>query len=238
MWHIQTPVDGLLLPTDTEGRTRPTGHVPAWHHIVRLREAVHDKADSVLASAPLSWEIRPWHQIGNRLYLRDSTEFQDGLLQMMRSNAGCACTLATFPPHGKRASDNTIQLVIVTPPERFAQYETLVRFAMTLPDGSVSISLPTPWITELDGEGDDRFLLTPGYTSLLEEVEIAVSRAPIKPFTSRDLRLERRPLTAVSASITSSADDDSEWLVFRRDDSPAELAPTPRETATVDAANE
>jgi hypothetical protein len=185
---------------------------------VRLRDRTDDKADGILASASLSWEIRPWHQVGKRVYLCDATEFQDGLLQMVRTNAQSACTLATFPPSGKRVSDSTIHLTIVVPPERFSQYEQLVRFAMTLPVGSVVITLPTPWIIEPGGDNGNQQLLAPGCTSLLEEIEIAVSRAPVVTYTPHDLRPDRRTPVISHALVRSIADEDTDWLTFRRDE--------------------
>ena len=219
MWHIQTPVDGLLLPTDTAGRLRLTGHVPPWHHVVRQRERGAEKNESSLSDAPLTWEIRPWHQIGNRLYLQDATEFQDGLLQMVRSNAQSACTLATFPPRGKRASDGTVQLIVIVPPERFSQYEALVRFAMSLPSGSVNLTLPTPFVMDVEQpHPTHHHLLSPGSTSLLEEIELAVSRAPIIPFTRQDQRPERRIPAISQQTERTLVVDDNEWLNFRRDE--------------------
>jgi hypothetical protein len=218
MWHIQTPLDGLLLPTDAAGRLRLTGHVPAWHHVVRLRERTIGKADGNLSAAPLNWEIRPWHQIGNRLYLPDATDFQDGLLQMVRSNAQTACTLATFPPRGKRVEDGTVHLLVVVPPERFLQYEALIRFAMTLPSGSVTLTLPTPFSIDANVASPHRQLLAAGHTSLLEEIELAVSRAPLTVYTRRDLRTERRTPGVAQQGERTLVDDDNEWLNFRRDE--------------------
>lgn len=218
MWHIQTPIDGLLLPTDTEGRLRLTGHVPAWHHIVSVRERTDQQAEMRLASAPLRWEIRPWHQIGSRLYLRDATEYQDDLLQMVRQNAQSACSMAVFPKPGKRASDSTIHLTIVTPPERFAQYSTMVRFSMTLPVGSVNITLPTPWVTDLTNGVNERTLLAPGSTALLEETELAVSRAAVVAYNPNNLRPDRRTPPVGQQAIKALTDDDNEWMAFRRDE--------------------
>ena len=143
---------------------------------------------------------------------------------MVRSNAQNACTLASFPKPGKRSLDSTVLLTIVVPPDRFTQYELQVRFAMTLPSGSLNITLPTPYVFDPHGSATSQRLLSPGQTALLDEIELAVSRAPLTVYTRRDLRTERRVPESVEEVQQPIVHDDSDWLTFRRDESLAGTA--------------
>ncbi|MDQ6610951.1 MAG: hypothetical protein M3Y64_00845 [Gemmatimonadota bacterium] len=219
MWFIQTSVDALSLPTDSAGRTVLTGQVPGWHHIVRFSTPGAERNCGALVSARLQWSIWPWQQNGSRIHLDDSAAMPQELLQMVRNDPHRACSLAEFRADGKRTLDATLQLSIVVPPEQFIRYETLIRFAMTLPSGTVSLTLPEP-VRPFEGEPAENSatFIAPGEGCLMEGLELAVARAKPKKFTRRDLQADRRVQPSLEVPAHALNEHGDEWYLFRRDE--------------------
>ena len=214
MWFIQTPVDTLALPTDNVGRTTLTGSVLPWYQLVRDNTfAEGDRA--AISEMPVKWSIWAWQQMGRRVQLHDTIAMHEPLAEMVRAEPYRACVFTRFPKAGKRQSDNTIELIMVVPPEQFGRYETLVQFAMTLPAGHVSMTLPSPVVPLLEmAVAKSHTLIRPGTHSLTEGVEIVVARGVVTKLGSADLRQERRnsPPTRGPAHILH--DDGDDWLLF------------------------
>ncbi|MEP6779457.1 MAG: hypothetical protein ABJC26_06170 [Gemmatimonadaceae bacterium] len=216
MWFIQTSVDALVLPSDNAGRTTLTGSVPAWHHIIRNSQ--HDaETDGVqLASAALHWSIWPWQQNGSRIHVNDNPAIAPQLLQMVRDEPHRACAFANFRPQGKRQLDASIELGIVVPPDHFTRYESLVRFAMTMPTGMLTLTTRDPLVvSNAQHEITRASLMGPGNNCLLEELELVVSRAKPTKFSKRDLQLDRRAVPKSDATAHLANDFGDEWYLFR-----------------------
>lgn len=214
MWFIQTPVDALALPTDSVGRTTLTGSVNAWHHLVR-DNAFGEESRGVIAAMPVQWGIWTWQQLGRRVQLHDTIASNEPLAEMVRAEPHRACVLACYPKPGKRQSDKTIELIVVVPPEQFSRYEALVRFAMTLPAGHVSMTLPTPVVPvhELAAIEPPK-LITPGTHSLMEGLDIVIARGKVTKFSKTDLRQERRRAPATEGPAHLLSDEGEDWLLF------------------------
>ncbi|MEO7997561.1 MAG: hypothetical protein ABI852_08955 [Gemmatimonadaceae bacterium] len=217
MWFIQTSVDALALPTDSVGRTTLTGSADAWNHLVRDNSFDGDER-SAISNTPLKWSIWAWQQLGRRVQLHDAIAAHEPLAEMVRAEPMRACVFARFPKPGKRQADNTLELIVVVPPEQFARYETLVQFAMTLPSGHVSISVPSPLaILNADANVTNRSLITPGTNGLVEGLEMVVARGQVKTLSKTDLRSERRSAPTVHAPANLLHDDGDDWLLFAAD---------------------
>ena len=216
MWFIQTSVDALVLSTDNAGRTTLTGSVTAWNHIIRNSQHHADKDGIELASAALHWSIWPWQQSGSRIHVNDNPAIAPILLQMIRDEPHRACVFANYRPQGKRQIDATIELVIVVPPDQFNQYESLVRFAMTMPTGMLTLTTRDPLVVG-DAQHDMKSasLIGPGKNCLLEGLELVVSRAKPTPFTGRDLQIDRRAVPTTDASSHPANDFADERYLFR-----------------------
>lgn len=217
MWYIQTPVDALALPTDSVGRTTLTGSVGTWHHLVRDNSFDADERLAI-SNMPLKWSIWAWQQFGRRVQLHDTIAAHEPLADMVRTEPMRACVFARFPKPGKRQADNTLELIVVVPPEQFARYETLVQFAMTLPSGHVSITVPSP-VAQRDADGSiaTRSLITPGTAGLVEGLEMTVARGAATKLSKTDLRSERRSTPTVQAPANLLHDDGDDWLLFAAD---------------------
>lgn len=214
MWFIQTPVDTLALPTDNVGRTTLMGSVLPWYQLVRDNTfAESDRA--AISEMPVKWSIWAWQQLGRRVQLHDTIAMHEPLAEMVRAEPYRACVFTRFPQPGKRQSDNTIELIMVVPPEQFSRYESLVQFAMTLPAGQVSLTLPSPVVPTLEmAVGKSHTLVTPGTHSLTEGVEMVVARGVPAKLSSADLRQERRNSPAARAPAHILHDDGEDWLLF------------------------
>lgn len=217
MWFIQTSVDALALPTDSVGRTTLTGSVGAWDHMVR-DNSFDAEERSILSNTPLKWSIWAWQQFGRRVQLHDAIVMHEPLAEMVRTEPMRACVFARFPRPGKRQADNTLEVIVVVPPEQFARYESLVQFAMTLPSGHVSITVPAPIaMVGVDGNATSRSLITPGTIGLVEGLEMVVARGTTVKLSKTDLRSERRSTPTVHAPANLLHDDGDDWLLFAAD---------------------
>lgn len=217
MWFIQTPVETLALPTDSVGRTTLTGTVAAWHHLVRDNTFSVESRESISAM-PVKWSIWAWQQLGRRVQLHDAIATHEALADMVRAEPMRASALARFPKAGKRQADNTIELIVVVPPEQFTRYEALVQFAMTLPSGFVSISVPSPVVSvgeDIDGQA--RALIAPDSGALIEGLEMVIARGNVQTLSKTDLRNERRSSPTVHAPAVLLQDDGDDWLLFAAD---------------------
>lgn len=214
MWFIQTPVDALALPTDHDGRTTLTGRASAWHHLVR--DNTFAEADrGAISEMPLQWSLCAWQQVGRRVQLHESIAIHEHLAEMVRVEPYRACVLARYPQPGMRQSDNTLELIIVVSPEQFTRYEALLRFAMTLPAGHVSLTLPSPVVPSQEiGDVSAPRLITPGTYSLVEGLKVVIARGAALKMSSDDLRQERRsaPVAQNPAHLLDEETDD--WLLF------------------------
>lgn len=214
MWFIQTSVDALLLPTDGAGRTTLTGTATAWYHLVR-DAAYSVESRTEIVSAPVRWSIWPWQQLGRRVLLPEPLVGHEALSFMVRAEPTRACVFAHFPKPGKRKSDGTIEVIVVVPPEHFARYESLVHFAMTLPDGYLALTFPAPAVSRDHEDGAPaRALIQPGLSAVMEGMEMVVARAKPSKFTKADIRTERRVHQPHAANQSAVHDDDEEWLLF------------------------
>ncbi|MEP6833728.1 MAG: hypothetical protein ABJB74_10045 [Gemmatimonas sp.] len=214
MWFIQTPVDTLALPTDNVGRTTLTGSVIAWNHLVR--DHTFDESDrAAISGMPIRWSIWAWQQLGRRVQLHDTIAMHEPLADMVRTEPFRVCALVRFPEPGKRQSDNTIELIMVVPPEQFSRYEALVQFAMTLPAGHVAMTLPSPVVpaNELAVVQSSR-LIVPGTYSLMEGVEMVIARGTATKLSNADLRPERRSAPELRGPAHLLHDDGDDWLLF------------------------
>lgn len=214
MWFIQTPVDALALPTDNVGRTTLTGSVTPWHHLVR--DNTFAEADrAAISEMPVNWSIWAWQQVGRRVQLHDTIAAHESLAEMVRAEPFRCCVFAKFPQPGKRQSDNTIELIMVVPPEQFNRYESLVQFAMTLPAGHVSMTLRSPVVpTQEIAVGERHTLIMPGTHSLTEGLEMVIARGKVTKFSSADLRRERRSAPPARGPAHLLHDDGDDWLLF------------------------
>lgn len=216
MWFIQTSVDALVLPTDNAGRTTLTGSVAAWNHIIRNSQHDAEKGGIELASAALNWSICPWQQSGSRIHVNENPAIPPDLLQMIRDEPHRACVFANYHPQGKRQVDTTIELGIVVPPDHFNHYESLVRFAMTMPTGMLTLTTRDPLIVgDAQHDLDNASLIGPGTNCLLEGLELVVSRAKPTTFTKDDLRMDRRAVPKSDANAQVVNDFADEWYLFR-----------------------
>ncbi|MGV3710830.1 MAG: hypothetical protein ACO1Q7_18555 [Gemmatimonas sp.] len=214
MWSLHTAVESLALPTDSVGRTTLTGTVTAWHHVVRETLQDSDNREAISAMS-VRWSMWAWQQHGRRVQLHDRISAHESLADMVRTEPFRACILARYPNPGKRQSDNTIELVIVVPPEQFDRYESLVQFAMTLPSGHLSLTIPSPFVQADDnGEGETRRLITPGTISLMEGLEMVVTRGKAEKVSRADLRRDRRARVERPVSAQLMHDDGDDWLLF------------------------
>jgi hypothetical protein len=214
MWSLHTAVETLALPTDSVGRTTLTGTAGAWHHLVR--ESSHDNDNRAAISAmPVRWSIWAWQQLGRRVQLHDTISSHELLADMVRAEPFRACILARFPEPGKRQADNTIELIVVVPPEQFDRYESLVQFAMTLPSGHISMTIPSPLVQAHEiGEVAEPRLITPGTSSLMEGLEMVVARGKAEKLTRADLRRDRRARKERGGPAHLLQDDGDDWLLF------------------------
>ena len=229
VWFIQTSVDALILPTDSVGRTTLSGNVAAWYHIIRNSAQCVEKNGNVLASARLRWSIWPWQQNGSRIHVNDNTAISPQLLQMVRDEPHRVCAFANFRPNGKRQLDATVELGIVVPPDRFTRYESLVQFAMTLPSGTITLTLPDPMVfDEMKDDTHSATLIEPGHSCLIEGIELVVSRAKPAKFSRRDLQVDRRAAPVAQVVANALNDPGDEWYLFRRDETLAELTDAER----------
>lgn len=214
MWFIQSPVDALLLPTDGVGRSTLTGNVAPWQHLVRDSTFSPDSRVEI-SSARLRWSIWPWQQTGRRVQLPEALAGHESLAFMVRAEPTRACVFAHFPKPGKRTSDDTIELIVVVPPEHFHRYELLVHFAMTLPSGHVGLTIPSPVLTrELEDGSHVRALIDPGSNAVMEGMEMVVARAKPQKFTRAEIRVERRANAPDPKRNHAVHDDDDEWRLF------------------------
>lgn len=216
MWFIQTSVDALALPTDKEGRTTLSGTVPAWNHIIRNSQHDAEKGGVELASAALHWSIWPWQQNGSRIHVNDNAAIAPQLLQMVRDEPHRACVFANFRAQGKRQLDASIEIGIVVSPDHFDRYKSLVRFAMTMPCGMLTLTTHDPLVVD-DTQNDvpAASLIGAGTNCLLEGLELVVSRAkPIK-FSKRDLQIDRRAVPTSDVNSHLRSDFGDEWYLFR-----------------------
>ena len=214
MWFIQTPVDALALPSDELGRTTLTGKCLAWYHLVN-DHAFSEHERSAIAEMPVQWSMSAWQEVGRRVQLPDAIVAHEELGEMVRAEPYRACVLARYPQPGKRQSDKTLELIVVVPPEQFTRYEELVRFAMMLPAGHVSMTLASPVVPPpVLATTDLPRLITPGTRSLMEGMEIVVARGEATKKSAADLRPERRraPVSQDAAHLLEEAGDD--WLLF------------------------
>ena len=214
MWFIQTPVNTLTLPTDNVGRTTLTGSVISWHHMVR--DNTFGESDrAAISGMPVNWSIWSWQQAGRRVQLHDTIAAHEPLAGMVRAEPFRACVFTRFPSPGKRQSDNTIELIMVVPPEQFSRYESLVQFAMTLPQGHVSMTLQSPVVaTQEMAVAASRTIITPGSHSLTEGLEMVVARSKAAKLSSADLRQERRSAPPARGPAHILHDDGDDWLLF------------------------
>jgi hypothetical protein len=190
------------------------GSVLPWYHLVRTNTFAADERTD-LAATPVQWSIWTWEQVGRRIQLHDTIVAHEPLAEMVRAEPLRPCVFSKFPLPGKRASDKTIELVVVVPPEQFARYESLVKLAMALPTGHLAITFPAPAVVNPDRHGDSKpHLISPGLSCLTEGLEMVVSRAPAKEFSTADLRSERRSAPAVHAPAKILHDDGDDWLLF------------------------
>lgn len=217
MWYLQTPVESLLLPTDAEGHPTLAGNIAPWHHVVRSGSHSVDERISI-ASAPVRWTIWAWQQRARRVLLPDALAANQALARMMRVQPSRACAWTHFPKPGKRRSDQTIEVVVVVPPDHFSRYESLVRFAMTMASGYVALTLPVPAVPAVPRKEDDDLapdpLIGPASEAVMEGMEMVVSRAKVQKFGRGDLRAERRTLEGNALPHTLSPDEDDDWLLF------------------------
>ena len=214
MWFIQTTVETLALPTDNVGRSRLTGSVTAWHHLVRDNTfAEPDRA--AISQMPINWSIWGWQQLGRRVQLHDTIAMHEPLAEMVRAEPYRCCVFTRFPESGKRQSDRTIELIMVVPPEQFSRYEALVQFAMTLRAGHVSMTLRSPVLpTKEIALAKSQTLITPGTHSLTEGAEMVVARGKATKMSSADLRPERRSAPPEHGPAHILHDDGDDWLLF------------------------
>lgn len=228
MWYLQTAVESLILPTDAEGHTTLAGNIAPWHHVVR--SGSHSVEERIaIAAAPVRWTIWAWQQRARRVLLPDALAANQALARMMRAQPSRACAWAHFPKPGKRRSDQTIEVVVVVPPDHFSRYESLVRFAMTMASGSVALTLPVPAVPAVPGkEGHPTPdpLIGPASEAVMEGMEMVVSRAKGQKFGRGDLRAERRTPGEDTRSPTLSPDEDDDWLLFAAAP-PVKATPTP-----------
>ena len=132
----------------------------------------------------------------------------------MPSRIGVVCS-RDFPEPGNRQTDNTIEVIMVVPPEQFVRYESLLQFAMTLPAGHVSMTLRSPTVPVREfAVAESRVLVTPGTHSLTEGVEMVVSRASSTKMSKDDLRPERRKSQELRGPAHILHDDGDDWLLF------------------------
>lgn len=214
MWFIQTPVDALAIPTDSVGHTALTGSVSVWHHLVRDNSFGTDER-ALISNTPLKWSIRAWQQMGRRVQLHDAIAAHEPLAEMVQAEPMRAYILALFPKTGKRQADNTIELIVVVPPEQFARYESLVQFAMTLPSGHLSITVPSPIVArQTDATDTDRTLIGPDSYALLEGMGMTVARGKAQTLSKTELRGERRTVPVVQPPANILHDDGDDWLLF------------------------
>lgn len=219
MWFIQTPVDALALPTDSAGHATLTGNVIAWHHLVRDSSFGADER-LLISNVPVKWSIWAWQQMGRRVQLPDAITVHEPLADMVRAEPMRACVFARFPKVGKRQADNTIELIVVVPPEQFARYESLVQFAMTLPSGHVSITVPSPVVAHRsDATATDRALIAPDSYGLIEGLGMTVARGKAQLLSKTEIRGERRTVPAVEVPANLLHDDGEDWLLFAADQS-------------------
>lgn len=214
MWFIQTPVETLALPTDSVGRTTLTGTVGAWQHLVRDNTFGADERASISAM-PMRWSIWAWQQTGRRVLVHDTIAMHEPLADMVRAEPFRVCLYARYPEPGKRQSDNTLELIVVVPPEQFERYEALVQFAMTLPAGHVSMTIPSPAVPPVElGTIAEPVIITPGTYSLMEGLEMVVARSNAEILSIADLRSERRRRAAARGPAHLLPDDGDDWLLF------------------------
>lgn len=242
MWFIQTSVDTLALPTDSEGRPTLTGSASAWQHLVRDSAFPSDERARI-SEMPINWTMWAWQQVGRRVQLHNTVAVHLELAEMVRTEPFRACVLVRFPQPGKRQADNVINVIIVLPPEQFARYEALVKFAMTLPAGLVAITMPAPVAlaeqsdsalsdpayvhtlhmvgperTRDSVNGEDCRLVVPGTQALLEGLEMVVARSAPTLMSKADLRGERRGEPQIHAAAKLLQDNGDDWLLFRAGD--------------------
>lgn len=217
MWFLQTSVDALALPTDSVGRVALTGNVASWHHLVREHTFGADER-AAISTMPLRWSIWAWQQAGRRVLLHDTVSMHEPLAEMVRAEPMRACIFTRFPTPGKRLADNTLEMIVVVPPEHFDRYESLVRFAMTLPCGHVSMTVRSPVaINEQGALSDVRELVVPGQVALAEGLEFVVARSKPEKLSKTDLRAERRSAPMMHSPANLLYDEGDDWLLFAAD---------------------
>ena len=224
MWYIQTAVDALALPTDGAGRTTLTGETTAWQHLVRDNAFGIDER-AAISAVPITWSIWAWQQLGRRVQLHDVIAQHVALVEAVRAEPMRVSALARFPKAGKRLADNVIELIFVVPPDQFARYESLVHFAMTLPSGHISLTVPSPVLTpEFGADTNVHPLMHADSCVLLHSLELVVARGAAQTVSTIDLRNERRSAPRVHTPATLIVDDGDDWLLFaanRSDETPA-----------------
>lgn len=214
MWFLQTSVDAIALPTDSVGQIALTGNVTPWHHLVREHTFGTDER-AAISEMPLRWSIWSWQQAGRRVLLHDTVAMHEPLAEMVRAEPMRACIFTRYPLPGKRLGDKTLEMIVVVPPEHFARYESLIRFAMTLPTGHVSMSVRSPaaYHGEEETQGT-RQLVVPGQVSVAEGLEMVVARSKPEKLAKTDLRNERRTSPMMHSPANLIYDDGDDWLLF------------------------
>lgn len=214
MWFLQTEVESLMLPADGSGRAMLVGTVSPWNHLVR--DTVHSmESRQAIAAAPVRWSVWPWHNSGRKVQLPASLAHHEDLEFMVRTDPSRVCLLARYPKPGRRASDGTIELIAIVPPEHFNRYDQLVRFAMTMPSGYLGMTIKAPAIFREEADGiRHTALIEPGTHALMEGIELVVARAKPHGFTRDDVRPERRVSAVDADQLADRDEDDDEWMMF------------------------
>lgn len=214
MWSLQTEVESLMLPADGAGRAMLVGTVAPWNHLVRDTNHSIESREAI-AAAPVRWSIWPWHNSGRKVQLPASLAHHEDLEFMVRTDPSRVCLLARYPKPGRRVSDATIELVAIVPPEQFARYDQLVRFAMMMPSGYLGMTIKAPATFREEADGiRHAALIEPGTHALMEGIELVVARTKPQGFTKADIRPERRSSGVAPEQLEEPDEYDDEWMMF------------------------